>query len=255
MLVLLAVTSAIVVVSGRYIRTDPPPLAAPVHPLLPDLTMGPIQDVYGGLAEVTRDPVVRVEATIVDKGAGPFLTSSRRDVPWSNSWTVYQRIMEADGGYTERATKADLIFAGAPHSHWHIQNMESHRLEDKATGKVLSEVVKQAFCPFDTDLYFGSLPGAPPNPFYMESGCEGPAWVTELTMGVSVGWGDKYPWHMIEQNIPIKGIPDGTYRIVETADPFDWFEESDESNNSTWIDIAIKTEAGIPVVTVVGRAP
>jgi hypothetical protein len=230
-------------------------LPARVHPLLPDLTMGPIEEVYGGLAEFTNDPVIRVEATIVDKGAGPFLTSARRDFPWSGSWTVYQRIVEAGGGYTERATPADLLFAGAPHSHWHIKDMESHRLEDPATGKVLSEVVKQGFCPFDTDKYVGDLPGAPPNPEYMESDCEGPAWVTQLTMGVSVGWGDKYPWHMVEQSIDVKGVPDGTYRIRETADPFGWFDETDETNNETWVDVSIVTNSGIPTVTIVGRAP
>ena len=168
---------------------------------------------------------------------------------------MYQRIAEANGGFTEQMTPADLTFTGSPHSHWHIVNMESHRLEDLTTGKVLSEVIKQGFCPFDTDRYFGDLPGAPANPVYMESDCEGPAWVTELTMGVSVGWGDKYPWHMIEQSIDIKGIPDGTYRIREIADPYDWFEETDETNNETWVDITIANSTGIPTVTVVGRAP
>ena len=253
--VLVAATLAVVVVSGRYIRTGPAPLSARVHPLLPDLTMGPILEVYGGIQEFTNEPVVRVEATIVNRGAGDWLTSARRDFPWSTSWTVYQRITEESGGFTERETAANLVFAGAPHSHWHIQNMESHRLEDRTTGAVLSEVIKQGFCPFDTDRYFGDLPGAPANPVYMESDCEGPAWVTELTMGVSVGWGDKYPWHMIEQSIPIKGVPNGTYRIREIADPFNWFEESNETNNETWVDVAIDNSTGIPHVSIVDRAP
>jgi hypothetical protein len=61
--------------------------------------------------------------------------------------------------------------------------------------------------------------------------------------------------NMMEQSIDITSVPDGQYRIREIADPFDWFEETDETNNETWVDIDIKREAGIPVVTVIGRAP
>lgn len=209
----------------------------------------------GGLAEFTETPVVRVEATIVNKGPGDFLLSARRDVPWSEHWTVFQRFSETGGVFTERATLADLIFTGAPHSHWHVKNMEAHRLERLDTGEVLSEVIKQGFCPYDTDPYFAALPGAPVDPVYLEADCEGPAWVTSLTMGVSIGWGDKYPWHMVEQSIDITNVPDGTYRIREIADPFDWFLESDESNNETWVDVEIQNRSGIPTVKVVDRAP
>lgn len=254
-MLLAGVMVVVAAVAANLALRGPQPLPVRVNPLLPDLVMGPIEEVMGGLQEFTGDPVVRVEATIVDKGAGDFLASARRDFPWSDHWTVYQRIMEAGGGFTERATAADLIFAGAPHSHWHIQNMEAHRLERTDTGEVLHEVIKQGFCPFDTDHYFADLAGSPAKPVHVESDCEGPAWVTSLTMGVSVGWGDKYPWHMIEQSIDIAGVPDGRYRIREIADPNNWFEESDETNNETWVDVDIVTQGGIPTVTVVDRAP
>lgn len=241
--------------AGLLASRQPVALATPVDPLLPDLVMGPIEEVTGGLAEFTVAPVVRVEATIVNKGAGDFLVSARRDFPWSDHWTVYQRFSEAGGGVTERATAADLTFTGVPHSHWHVKNMEAHRLERSDTGEVLSEVIKQGFCPYDTDTYDGELPRAPANPVYLETDCEGPAWVTSLTMGVSIGWGDKYPWHMVEQSIDISGVPDGNYRIREIADPYDWFQESDETNNETWVDVEITTKGGIPTVKVVDRAP
>lgn len=229
-------------------------LPAPVQALLPDLTMGPIEEVTGGLEEFTNNPVVRVEATIVNSGVGPFLVSARRDFPWSEHWTVYQQLLEYAGGKSERSTAADLIFTGAPHSHWHVLNMETHRLEDRDTGEVLSEVIKQGYCPYDTDRYYPDRAGSPSAPFYLESDCEGPAWVTSLKMGVSIGWGDKYPWHMVEQSIEIGDIPDGIYRIREIADPFDWFLESDETNNETWVDVEIDNSSGIPTVTIVDTA-
>jgi hypothetical protein len=253
----LAVTALVAVAVAAAVLLSRPSsgYGAPLDPVLPDLVMGPIEEVMGGLEELTGNPVVRVEATIVNKGPGVFLLSARRDFPWTDHWTVYQQLTEGGGGSSELTTAADLIFAGSPHSHWHVKNMESHRLERPDTGEVLSEVIKQGFCPYDTDPYYPDVAGAPTDPIYNEADCEGPAWVTELNMGVSVGWGDKYPWHMIEQSIGIANVPDGTYRILEIADPFDWFEESDETNNQTWVDVAIDNSSGIPSVRVVDRAP
>jgi hypothetical protein len=249
-----AIVIVAVLVGVRLVAGQPSALPAPLDPILPDLVMGPIEEVTGGLEEFTGNPVVRVEATIVNKGPGLFLVAARREFPWSGNWTVYQRLFEYTGGMSERSTPANLIFTGAPHSHWHVLNMESHRLERQDTGEVLSEVIKQGFCPYDTDPYYPDLAGAPPDPVYLEGDCEGPAWVTSLTMGVSIGWGDKYPWHMVEQSIEIGEVPDGIYRIREIADPFDWFLESDETNNETWVDVEIDNSSGIPTVTIVDKA-
>lgn len=244
----------VIIIGVRSLTTQTGALGAPVNPILPDLVMGPIEEVRGGLEEFTGNPVVRVEATIVNKGVGPFLVSARRDFPWSEHWTVYQQLLESAGGRSESKTAADLIFTGAPHAHWHVLNMEAHRLERQDTGEVLSEVIKQGFCPYDTDPYYPDRAGAPANPAFLESDCEGPAWVTSLKMGVSIGWGDKYPWHMVEQSIEIGGVPDGTYRIREIADPFNWFLESDETNNEAWVDVEIDNSTGIPAVRVVDTA-
>ena len=245
----------VAIAATGFLTREEPPLPAQTEPLLPDLTMGPIETATAGLQEFTDLPVVRVDATIVNKGAGDFSLEATRAWPWSDDWTVYQRIEEAGGGYTERVTDGGMIFTGAPHMHWHVTDMEAHRLERIDTGEILSEVIKQGFCPFDTDAYFPDLPGAPEAPVYLESDCSGAAFVTSMHMGTSVGWGDQYPWHMVEQSIDLTGIPDGTYRIREIADPYDWFEESDETNNETWIDVEITDSSGIPTVKVVGRAP
>jgi len=251
--VLIALAGA-VLASGALSR-GPSPVATRIAPLLPDLVMAPIETANAGIQEFTNLPVVRVDATIVNKGAGDFIIAARRAWPWSSDWTVYQQVEEASGGFTEQVTDGGMIFTGAPHTHWHVTDMESHRLERIDTGEVLSEVIKQGFCPFDTEAHFPTLPGAPPSPVFLESDCSGASFVTSMRMGTSVGWGDEYPWHMIEQSIDLTGIPDGTYRIREIADPLDWFEESDETNNETWIDVSIATNGGIPSVEVVGRAP
>jgi len=248
-----AIAVTIVILVGMVTR-EPKPLPAPVEPMLPDLAMAPIEEVKGGLLEGTLEPVVRVEGTIMNIGTGDFRLSIRRSLPWTTDWTVYQRIEEAGGGYTERETPAELTFVADPHDHWHVQDMEAHRLEDLETGEVINEVIKQGYCMFDSDLYFGELPGAPAEPVFLETACGVSPITTAMSTGVSIGWGDKYPWHMMEQAITLAGIPDGTYRIREIADPFDMIEESDETNNETWIVVELTDTDAIPKVRIVDRA-
>ena len=72
-------------------------------------------------------------------------------------------------------------------------------------------------------------------------------------MGLSVGWGDEYPWHLFEQEIDITDLPEGRYRLRATADPFDWFDELDETNNEVVVDIQLEFEGEQPVVTVLSE--
>ena len=58
-------------------------------------------------------------------------------------------------------------------------------------------------------------------------------------MGLSPGWGDKYGQALVGQYIDITGLSPGKYRLIGTADADDWFLESDNTNNSTWVDIRL----------------
>ena len=75
-------------------------------------------------------------------------------------------------------------------------------------------------------------------------------------MGLSVGWGDKYPWNLLDERIDVTGLPDGVYRIREIADPNNEFEESNEDNNETWVDVRLTTTAdGLRATEVVQDGP
>jgi hypothetical protein len=230
----------------------PSPLPAQVDPLLPDLTMGPITDLAATVGEDGREQL-RFAATIVNVGSGDFLLRVRRSTPFAD-WTVYQQIEEAAGGVTEEPTEARAIYGGDNHDHWHIAAVESHRLIDLASDEVVGELVKQGFCFFDTDRVVPDLPGTPDKAFYHASGC-GKPWDVRLAMGLSVGWGDEYPWSFLDQRIYVDDLPAGRYRIIQTADRENLFEEADEENNETWIDIELSRQDGYPVVTVLDQAP
>ncbi len=62
----------------------------------------------------------------------------------------------------------------------------------------------------------------------------------QVLMGLSIGWGDEYPYYLSDQYVDITGLPNGKYRLKVTADYKGEFVESDDSNNFTWVDISLR---------------
>jgi hypothetical protein len=58
-------------------------------------------------------------------------------------------------------------------------------------------------------------------------------------VGISVGWGDKYPWNFAYQWIDITGLPSGTYTLRFAVDLFDYFVEKRETNNCAYVRLSI----------------
>ena len=236
------------------VRGDPgpPPLPDRIDPLIPDLAMGPIADIAVGTTE-SGNARLRFGATIVNVGEGPFLVHADRAWPWSGDWDVRQAIEERGGGHTERAASAELVFGGDGHDHWHVRHVQAHQLET-LDGEIVGRLVKQGFCFFDTDPY-RDVAGSPPNPTYSSTGCGG-QFETRVRMGLSVGWSDDYPWHLLDERIDVTEVPDGEYILRQIADPNDVFEELDETNNETWARIELLTTAsGLRDVRVLEEGP
>src|SRR5262245_52850016 len=110
------VVAVAIVVGGAALLTsggdqDPRPLPARVNPLLPDLTINPITEIFGGVNEDgTR--TLRFGVAIANIGAGDFQLRAHRSNFLSDDWTVVQRVPEASGGFTELPTKATLVWGG-----------------------------------------------------------------------------------------------------------------------------------------------
>jgi Lysyl oxidase len=194
--------------------------------------------------------LLRFSAIIVNVGAGPMEVGSQRSST-SSSWTSQQVIYDDAGGSRSVATPSvQLVYGGDGHNHWHVKDVERHRLVPTGGG---SERVgnKVGFCFFDNYQHKLSLPGAPQTVTYPRRVC---GTQTSLTLrhGLSVGWGDNYQRSLPDQYIETTGLPDGTYRLWATADQANNFLESNESNNSTWVDL--RTDA-VNGVTVLRTAP
>lgn len=226
--------------------------AAAATPALPDLGMARLSDL---LVVTTAQGQVqlRFSATIVNVGAGPFELSATRPSA-DSAFSVSQRIAASDGTTTPSPVPAELVFAGDGHTHWHVRDLERYVLERLDNGVNVGTSAKGGFCFFDTTAYRLSLPGAPSSARYQGAGC-GAQSSTSLTMGLSVGWGDRYGWTLPDQYIDITGLTNGKYRLRATADAFDLFTEATRANNETWVDISLSTRRGTTSVKVLGYGP
>jgi hypothetical protein len=214
---------------------------------LPDLAMVKLQHLSTDWDGSRR--LLRFTAIIVNVGDGPMEVRSQR-LNTSSPWTSQQVIYNDAGGSRSVNAPVQLVYGGDGHNHWHVKDVEHYWLVPAGGG---SQRVgqKAGFCFFDNYRYKLTLPGAPQTVQYPRSVCGYQASRT-LRHGLSVGWGDSYAWSLPDQYIETTGLPDGNYRLWATADQANAFLETNESNNSTWVDLRIDAVNG---VTVLRKAP
>lgn len=173
--------------------------------------------------------LLRFTSQMVNYGTGPMELRSSRPTTMS-PWVVKQRIYDTDGGHRDVMSDATLAYAGDGHDHWHVRRVMSYHLWG---SEGTYRDVKIGFCYFDTTPRDLAMPGSPNSKVYLESTCGTRRSLTSKT-GLSVGWGDTYPWNFAYQWIDISGLPGGTYTLRTVVDLYDSFLETNEANNCTW---------------------
>jgi hypothetical protein len=237
-LILVGLTVAAVLALSR------PPAAAAAADRLPDLGMARLRDLSIDTTTIPGHRLLRFTTIIVNVGAGPFETIGSRPNTSTTQMAVKQRIFNDAGSYREISTPAVMFWAGDGHDHWHVRDVEAYQLTRLDNGRRVGTGAKHGFCYFDNTPYRLWLPGAPSSSVY--GGC-GTAADLRVTTGLSVGWGDTYPAAIAFQWIDITGLKSGRYRLRATADPANWFAETNNANNSTWVNIKL-TASGVRVV-------
>jgi hypothetical protein len=221
---------------------SPVTAASAASPRLPDLGMAPLGDFVVDRSSGAR--LLRFTTEIVNVGAGPFIVSGRRSSP-SGVMTVRQRLNYDDGSVGTLRTQAVMEYSGDGHDHWHVRDLERYSLHRVGSTREVGRGAKVGFCFLDSHIYRASLPGVPPSPVY--SGCGSQA-STAVDMGLSVGWGDVYPWYLAFQWIDISGLPNGDYVIKAQADPHAVFTETSTANNATWTRVRISANDQVTVL-------
>lgn len=218
--------------------------AGALSPRLPDLGMAPLTDIQIDRSGGARR--LRFTTEIVNVGAGPFAVTGRRSsTSFGVMSSVRQLLTYDDGSVGALRTQAVMEYSGDGHDHWHIRELERYALQRVGSSREVGRGAKTGFCFFDSNAYRTSLPGAPSSPVY--GGCGGPSSLT-VNMGLSVGWGDVYPWWLTFQWIDITGLPNGDYIVRAQADPYAWFTESTKANNATWTRIRISANDQVTVL-------
>ena len=119
----------------------------------------------------------------------------------------------------------------AQHAHFHYADLVTFSLHhvnaDGSLGPTLANSNKASFC-LGADDYFGFGTSGPANAQRDYAGlpdCDEPSVIGPSTqsvdgvMGVSPGWGDVYTWDTPGQYLDVASVPDGTYAVVEQANP------------------------------------
>lgn len=247
-------TTSLLAVLVTISALAPSPLLAATD-RLPNLRMAAPAGFYFQVYNGQRR--LRFTTYMLNRGDGPFVILGSRQAGQS-VMTVRQRIGRSDGttyGYPGDAT---MRYTGDGHDHWHVQRIAIYELL-KATrggfrsvqrdGKALVGA-KVGFCFFDTNAWDLSLPGAPGGRVYQQSGC-GTRSSLSASMGLSVGWADKYPANFAYQWIDLTGIPGGRYRVCVTVDKQGYFRETSESDNAAWADVTFTTSS--QAISVLGQ--
>ena len=220
--------ATVIALAGLLVTSLPPASVDAASDRLPDLKSARIRDIRIVQTSSGRR-LLRFTSLMWNKGAGPFEVRANR-ASRSSPWSVHQIVYNDAGGFRRIVTDASLRYAGDGHDHWHVRRMMTYHLWGPK-GTVRDS--KIGFCFFDTNLIDGSLPRSPSRAVYRESMCASSGDTYSRT-GISVGWGDKYPWNFAYQWIDITGMPGGTYTLRSAVDLYGQFKEKSETNNCSW---------------------
>jgi hypothetical protein len=173
-----------------------------------------------------------------------------------------QLIRQSDGSGVLNEDVGELEFAvSEDHRHWHFFQFMRYELVPSTGGEVVARDQKTGFCLGDRYNIdpSDSLPGEPPMPGVFDVPPSGD-WCaqddperTNLTMGVSVGYGDDYKALIDGQSIDITDVPEGRYHLVHRVNAR--VLESDYSNNAASVLLELRRPSGSddpPTVRVLG---
>lgn len=222
--------AALAVLAGALVvpAATAPATANAVTPMPPNLRALPAADLS---ITTNGNDMLLLSATTWNDGAGP-LELRGGEVEGTGKQRVYQRIHQSDGSIVENLAGSFSYHPG--HAHTHFDDYAKYSLQSVDNpGNPQRFGAKMTFCIIDTYVADLALPGAPPSPVYR--------FCNNDVQGMSVGWGDIYPYYLEGQAIDIDGLPSGDYYLRVEADPQGHLVESDETDNVSTIVVRIQS--------------
>ncbi|MEW5990603.1 MAG: lysyl oxidase family protein [Chloroflexota bacterium] len=211
---------------------------------LPDLVMLPPSD-FKIEQQARKTRLLRFSTVIVNLGPGPFQVLGQLNGATSGDpYDVVQHLAEPGGGLSDHPTGATMFWSGDGHNHFHVRDLQEMTLQN-LNALVLARGAKRGFCFWDNYNY-----GAPAPAYYHPSTTDACELAPDGTvpMGLSVRWGDRYPYNIAFQYIDISKLGNGEYLVTVAADPAapgetGQFIEANEQNNTAWARIRINRKS------------
>ncbi|HET6745142.1 MAG TPA: lysyl oxidase family protein [Candidatus Limnocylindria bacterium] len=232
----LAMLALSLVTAIGAVPAAPTPIHAASGDKRPNLKMLRLND--WRVETVSGRRLLRFTTIFANAGPGRFELRGSRSSRSDQSMEMDQLMYRWDGTSRRIETPAVARYSGDGHDHWHVQGVvtyEAWKLTDPAAAR---RGAKTGFCFFDTTAWRLSLPYARQSPYYQQQWCGTRSAMTNR-VGVSVGWGDEYPWNFAYQWIDITGLPGGIYRVRATVDIQNFYREANEFDNCVWTEIRI----------------
>jgi hypothetical protein len=212
--------------------------------LLPDVVALRARGLY--ISDTSKGRRLRFTSSLGNIGAGPLEVRPNQSRPCPpgqhNSTQIIYRDSNGNGKYNlKRDTgiarrRAGCMLYHPFHHHWHFKASARYTLLDPAAAEpvVVSARRKVSFCLRDSARV----------PEWMGS------WDYPVTygacartspQGISVGWMDVYQSFLAGQFVPLpKKLKDGIYCLQTVVDPLDQLTESNNDNNSSMRELAIR---------------
>jgi hypothetical protein len=242
-----AVTLSLLVAGTAGWLSGPEAVAAVSGDKRPNLQMLPLRDWH--VQSVNGRRLLRFTSIFVNAGPGQFEVRGSRGSTSDPTMDIKQRMFRWDGTSRFIDTPAEGRYAADGHDHWHVQGVTVYEAWKESDPIATRRGAKTGICFLDSTAWNFSVRGARRSSYYHGHGCGTRASLTSR-MGLSVGWGDDYPWWFAYQWIDITGLPGGIYRVRATVDIQNYYDEKVETDNCAWTRIRIPAPGSNAAPTV-----
>jgi hypothetical protein len=227
---------------------------------LPDLD----QETPSHLAirRVGRSYKLGFRSAVRNIGAGPLIVEGSRRDTTTPFMKVVQVVDRAGDPPTVIPDVGLMTYVVSPdHRHWHYLQFDRYALQRyelrRASGNesVVADQ-KTGFCLGDRyRAVKGALPATSKEPVYTGRCGLGDSSRLRMREGISVGWGDDYKAFLEGQDLPLDGLPDGSYVLVHRVNANGNLKESSYANNAASVLFDLRWQGGQPYLNVIAKCP
>jgi glucose/arabinose dehydrogenase len=231
---------------------------------LPDLDQEAPSQLDLKVFQSTSGPSYRLgfRSAVRNVGVGPLIVDGSRSSTSAAQMRVDQVIERRGAAPRTVAGVGSMEYAvSRDHQHWHylhferyaMQQYELHRVAD---GKVVQTSRKSGFCLGDRyRVTSRAVPGAAASPAFTGKCGLGQPGLLRMHVGISVGYGDAYAAFLEGQDLPLDGLPDGRYVLVNRVNTDHHLRELSYANNAASVLLDLHWRDSKPDIQVLQTCP